>query len=118
MGERLLCKQEVVGSIPSASTIITARSAVRIELRAARAARSFFDIVHGKRSESLDPRSVRLGRVKDWVSRPFAWRGSSPARNEPKEGEVYFARDDRKIVISLTKREIKHNKGVWRMPWH
>ncbi len=22
------------------------------------------------------------------------------------------------IVISLTKREIKHNKGVWRMPWH
>ena len=25
---------------------------------------------------------------------------------------------DRKIVISLTKREIKHNKGVWRMPWH
>ena len=25
---------------------------------------------------------------------------------------------DRKIVSSLTKREIKHNKGVWRMPWH
>ena len=25
---------------------------------------------------------------------------------------------DRKIITSLTKREIKHNKGVWRMPWH
>ena len=36
MGERLLCKQEVVGSIPSASTIITlGQPAVRIELRAA-----------------------------------------------------------------------------------
>ena len=35
MGERLLCKQEVVGSIPSASTIINARSSVRIELRVA-----------------------------------------------------------------------------------
>ena len=36
MGERLLCKQEVVGSIPSASTIIThGRKAMRIELRAA-----------------------------------------------------------------------------------
>ena len=36
MGERLLCKQEVVGSIPSASTIIHAGPlAVRIELRAA-----------------------------------------------------------------------------------
>ena len=22
------------------------------------------------------------------------------------------------IITSLTKREIKHNKGVWRMPWH
>jgi hypothetical protein len=29
-----------------------------------------------------------------------------------------FDRGDRKIVISLTKREIKHKKGVWRMPWH
>ena len=41
MGERLLCKQEVVGSIPSASTIIHARptdfegAAVCIELHAA-----------------------------------------------------------------------------------
>ena len=37
MGERLLCKQEVVGSIPSASTIIIrlATKAMRIELRAA-----------------------------------------------------------------------------------
>ena len=35
MGERLLCKQEVVGSIPSASTITTlGQAAVRIELRA------------------------------------------------------------------------------------
>ena len=24
----------------------------------------------------------------------------------------------RKTAVSLTKREIKHNKGVWRMPWH
>ena len=34
MGERLLCKQEVVGSIPSASTIIIrlAGKAMRIEL--------------------------------------------------------------------------------------
>ena len=23
-----------------------------------------------------------------------------------------------RVIISLTKREIKHNKGVWRMPWH
>ena len=43
MGERLLCKQEVVGSIPSASTIIDAwphrrRKAMRIELRAANVA--------------------------------------------------------------------------------
>jgi hypothetical protein len=45
-------------------------------------------------------------------------RGSSPARNEPKQRKVYFARGDRKITVSLTKREIKHNKGVWRMPWH
>jgi hypothetical protein len=36
LGERLLCKQEVVGSIPSASTIIDAWPvAMRIELRAA-----------------------------------------------------------------------------------
>jgi hypothetical protein len=34
LGERLLCKQEVVGSIPSASTIITHGLAMRIELRA------------------------------------------------------------------------------------
>ena len=34
MGERLLCKQEVVGSIPSASTI-NAWSSMRIEHRAA-----------------------------------------------------------------------------------
>ena len=35
MGERLLCKQEVVGSIPSASTIITHDLVMRIELCAA-----------------------------------------------------------------------------------
>src|SRR3954463_4150403 len=40
LGERLLCKQEVVGSIPSASTINSENS-------------SFFDIVYLKRSESL-----------------------------------------------------------------
>ena len=59
MGERLLCKQEVVGSIPSASTIIAWSFAPR-ERRV-----WFFDIVHRKRSESLNiPRSVRLGRVE------------------------------------------------------
>ena len=30
MGERLLCKQEVVGSIPSASTIIIPRASLRV----------------------------------------------------------------------------------------
>ena len=44
--------------------------------------------------------------------------GVVPCTERAEVGEVYFARDDRKIVISLTKREIKHNKGVWRMPWH
>ena len=44
MGERLLCKQEVVGSIPSASTIIAWN---RI---ASREGATFFDIVHRKRS--------------------------------------------------------------------
>ena len=38
-------------------------------------------------------------------------RGGRPLHGTSRYG-------DRKIVISLTKREIKHNKGVWRMPWH
>jgi hypothetical protein len=51
LGERLLCKQEVVGSIPSASTI-TSRIWLRgIEHEAPVAPSSFFDIVHRKRSE-------------------------------------------------------------------
>ena len=50
MGERLLCKQEVVGSIPSASTI-TLRVSRSIEHEAPVAPSSFFDIVHRKRSE-------------------------------------------------------------------
>jgi hypothetical protein len=44
LGERLLCKQEVVGSIPSASTIIASSFALLTWRR------SFFDIVHRKRS--------------------------------------------------------------------
>ena len=46
LGERLLCKQEVVGSIPSASTI-------NLEHAPELAQSSFFDIVYLKRSESL-----------------------------------------------------------------
>ena len=37
--------------------------------------------------------------------------GVVPCTERAEMGEVYFA-------LSLTKREIKHNKGVWRMPWH
>ena len=52
MGERLLCKQEVVGSIPSASTIITCTAVWlcgwSFALREWR--RLFFDIVYRKRS--------------------------------------------------------------------
>ena len=61
LGERLLCKQEVVGSIPSASTITHARRYVRHRTRRCPMgdAASFFDIVYRKRSESLNiPRSV------------------------------------------------------------
>jgi hypothetical protein len=45
LGERLLCKQEVVGSIPSASTITHAQQDAR------HGTFSFFDIVYRKRSE-------------------------------------------------------------------
>ena len=47
MGERLLCKQEVVGSIPSASTITRAKTR-GIEHEAPLAPSSFFDIVDRK----------------------------------------------------------------------
>ena len=42
LGERLLCKQEVVGSIPSASTTITQVQRHPMHI----ASDSFFDIVH------------------------------------------------------------------------
>ena len=51
MGERLLCKQEVVGSIPSASTIIAWNAnSTREGACCIRKDASFFDIVHRKRS--------------------------------------------------------------------
>jgi hypothetical protein len=48
LGERLLCKQEVVGSIPSASTITRMPRACGIEHAAPVASSSFSDIVHRK----------------------------------------------------------------------
>ena len=50
--------------------------------------------------------------------RPFSWLGVVPCTERAEVGEVYFARDDRKIVNFADKREIKRKKGVWRMPWH
>ena len=79
LGERLLCKQEVVGSIPSASTI------TRIERGVANGdAALFFDIVYRKRSEKSKYSSLcRLGRVEGMGKQGrYGW-GSSPARNEP-----------------------------------
>ena len=88
LGERLLCKQEVVGSIPSASTI-------DIELRAASRRRSFFDIVHRKRSESLNFRALSPRQSGRKGKRGRSCGGGRPLHGTSRNG-------DRKIAISLT----------------
>jgi hypothetical protein len=110
LGERLLCKQEVVGSIPSASTIINAwPGPCAWSFAPRKRRRSFFDIVHRKRSESLDFPALSPRQGGEWVNKAVCVSGVVPCTER--------AVDDRKIVIA-DKREIKRNKGVWRMPWH
>jgi hypothetical protein len=107
LGERLLCKQEVIGSIPFASTSEPA-SGLHLQVRPDVSGRSEFG-VHVQ---------VRTPVLFDIVNRFLCDRGSSLDRKVVAASSVFEERRERGWSLCARFRDQASNKGIWWMPWH
>ncbi len=118
MGERLLCKQEVIGSIPFSSTRRLALPAVLVVLsRRSEPGQSPTGAVRCCLTLWIGCVPARAGSlavgVDEALPRVVAWVG----REEVLSVLLSFSWDGRLAPASEIGRD-QASKGIWWMPWH